>query len=65
LIVETDGHRVHGTRQAFERDRRRDRLLLLAGWRVVRFTWRQPLQDPDEVAETIRTLLRSPPAAHS
>jgi hypothetical protein len=31
LIVETDGHRVHGTRQAFERDRARDRRLLLAG----------------------------------
>jgi REase_MTES_1575 len=65
LVVETDGHRVHGTRQAFERDRRRDRRLLLAGWRVVRFTWRQLLQDPAEVAETIRTLLRSPRAAHS
>jgi hypothetical protein len=61
LAVETDGHQVHGTRQAFERDRRRDRRLLLAGWRVVRFTWRQLVSDPDEVAATIRALLQ--PAA--
>ena len=61
LIVETDGHRVHGTRQAFERDRRRDRRLLLEGWRVVRFTWRQLVRDPDEVAATIRALLARPP----
>jgi hypothetical protein len=61
LIVETDGHRVHGTRQAFERDRRRDRRLLLEGWRVVRFTWRQLVTDPEEVAATIRALLARPP----
>jgi Protein of unknown function (DUF559) len=58
LVAETDGHRVHGTRQAFERDRRRDRRLLLAGWRVVRFTWRQLIRERDDVVHTLRTLLR-------
>jgi very-short-patch-repair endonuclease len=57
LIIETDGHQVHGTRRAFERDRRRDRRLLLAGWRVVRFTWRQIVRDPDEVVATVGALL--------
>jgi hypothetical protein len=57
LIVETDGHRAHGTRLAFERDRRRDQDLLLAGWRVVRFTWRQVSGDPAGVAARVRTLL--------
>jgi Protein of unknown function (DUF559) len=57
LIAETDGHRVHGTREAFERDRRRDRRLLLAGWRVARFTWRQVAGDPAEVATTLEALL--------
>jgi REase_MTES_1575/Transcriptional regulator, AbiEi antitoxin len=38
LIVETDGHRHHGTREAFERDRARGARLIAAGWRVVRFT---------------------------
>ncbi len=31
LIVETDGHSFHGTRQAFERDRRRDQRLTMHG----------------------------------
>lgn len=56
LIVETDGRRAHGTRQAFERDRRRDQRLALAGWRVVRFTWRQVVHEPAEVAETLKAL---------
>jgi Protein of unknown function (DUF559) len=59
LIAEADGYRTHGTRGAFERDRHRDRQLVLAGWRVVRFTWRQLVTEPDEVASTIRRLLAS------
>lgn len=43
LIVETDSHRHHGTRAAFERDRARDARLTAQGWRVVRFTYRQLL----------------------
>lgn len=57
LIVETDGYASHGPRHAFERDRDRDRRLLLAGWRVVRFTWRQVIDRPGEVVGTIRALL--------
>jgi predicted transcriptional regulator of viral defense system len=57
LIVETDGWDAHGTRQAFEHDRRRDRSLCLAGYTVVRFTWRDVLEEPDEVAATVARLL--------
>ncbi len=57
LIVETDGHRTHGTRQAFERDRRRDQRLTLAGWRVIRVTWRQLTREPDQVAAMLVALL--------
>jgi very-short-patch-repair endonuclease len=57
LIVEVDGYETHCTRAAFERDRQRDRLLVLAGWRVVRFTWRQLLGRPDEIAAALRRLL--------
>lgn len=57
LVVETDGHDHHGTRPAFERDRRRDASLTVAGWRVVRFTWRQVTADPAAVATTLRALL--------
>jgi predicted transcriptional regulator of viral defense system len=57
LMVETDSLRHHGTRAAFERDRRRDQQLTAAGWRVVRFTWRQVEDTPAEVAATLRALL--------
>jgi very-short-patch-repair endonuclease len=49
LIVETDGWGSHRTRRAFESDRRRDRCLRLAGWDVIRFTWRDVEWEPDEV----------------
>jgi hypothetical protein len=56
LIVETDGWGSHGTRQAFENDRRRDRRLSVAGWTVVRFTWRDVEREPEEVIETLARL---------
>jgi very-short-patch-repair endonuclease len=57
VIAEADGREAHGTRQAFEHDRRRDRELLLAGWRVVRFTWREIQHEPETVARTLLALL--------
>ena len=62
LIVELDGHAVHATRSAFERDRVRDREAALAGWRVVRITWRQLRDDPERVARDLRKLLGVPTA---
>ena len=49
--------RAHGTREAFERDRARDRALQVAGWRVIRLTWRQLKEEPDNIAEQLATLL--------
>jgi very-short-patch-repair endonuclease len=57
LMVEADSLRHHGTRAAFERDRRRDQELTVNGWRVVRFTWRQVVGEPDRVAATLASLL--------
>jgi predicted transcriptional regulator of viral defense system len=59
LIVETDGWGSHGTRRAFEHDRRRDRRLSVAGWTVVRFTWRDVEREPAEVIETLAALWRA------
>ncbi len=56
LLVETDGRETHGTRQAFERDRRRDRRLMMLGYRVVRFTWLDLERRPDEVIRTVLAL---------
>jgi Protein of unknown function (DUF559) len=63
LIAETDGWGSHGTRQAFEHDRRRDRRLTLAGWTMVRFTWRDVEREPAEVTETLAGLWKAPPAS--
>ncbi|HEX9708621.1 MAG TPA: DUF559 domain-containing protein [Candidatus Thermoplasmatota archaeon] len=49
LAVEIDGYAHHGGRAAFERDRRRDAALIAAGFRVVRFTWRQLVGESDVV----------------
>jgi predicted transcriptional regulator of viral defense system/very-short-patch-repair endonuclease len=57
LIIETDGYATHGTRQAFEGDRRRDQLLTLAGWRIIRITWLQLVEEPEQTAQLIAGLL--------
>jgi hypothetical protein len=57
IVVEVDGHRTHGTRQAFERDRRRDQRLIAAGWRTLRVTWRQLERTPHEVIAALVALM--------
>jgi very-short-patch-repair endonuclease len=66
LVVELDGYAFHGDRSAFERDRLRDAELQLAGYRVLRVTYRRLRAEPVEVAEAVRSLLsRRPPLARS
>lgn len=57
LIVEGDGFAYHATRQAFERDRARDAALQAAGYRVVRFTWRQITTEPHALIAQLARLL--------
>ncbi|CAN5606416.1 hypothetical protein BH20ACT17_BH20ACT17_15680 [soil metagenome] len=57
LIVELDGYSTHGTRRSFEADRARDRALHVAGWRVIRITWRQLRDEPKRLAADLRALL--------
>jgi very-short-patch-repair endonuclease len=57
LIAELDGYQTHATRAAFERDRARDRTLQTQGWRVLRITWRQLEDDPEQIAAELRALL--------
>lgn len=57
LIVEVDGFAFHGTRAAFERDRRKDAALTAAGYRVVRITWRQIVDEPHAVVALLARLL--------
>jgi very-short-patch-repair endonuclease len=60
LVVETDGRESHETATAFDRDRRRDQQLSVAGWRVIRCTWHQVINDPMTLAPVLKALLSSP-----
>ena len=53
LVVEVDRHAFHGRRAAFERDHRRDQVLVVAGYRVIRITCRQLLEEPYAVIARI------------
>ena len=57
LVVEVDSYEFHRTRAAFERDRKRDADLQVAGYRVLRVTYRRLVHEPAAVAESIRSLL--------
>jgi hypothetical protein len=58
LVVETDGWETHGTRTAFEQDRRKDAALTAAGETVLRFTWRAVVHDGATVVERLRAVAR-------
>jgi hypothetical protein len=60
VVVEVDGWDTHRTRRAFREDRRRDRLLRLAGWAPVRFTWEDVTDEPEHVEQTVRRSLDKP-----
>ena len=53
LVVEVDGRQFHAHPAAFERDRRRDQTMLAAGYRVLRVTWRQLVEEPIALAVRI------------
>jgi very-short-patch-repair endonuclease len=55
VVVELDSWEYHGTRAAFERDRRRDRILAAAGWRPLRVTWRD-LDEPGTLERELRAV---------
>jgi hypothetical protein len=57
LVVETDGFAFHTDRRAFREDRRRGNRLQLAGWLVLRFTWEDVVDHPDEVVNAVRQAL--------
>jgi Protein of unknown function (DUF559) len=54
LVVELDGYAYHRSPSAFETDRARDVRLSLAGYRVLRFTYRQIVHEPQLVGAAIR-----------
>jgi very-short-patch-repair endonuclease len=57
IAVEVDGLASRIDRAVFRHERTRQNDLVLAGWRVVRFTWFDVLYCPDRVAATLAEVL--------
>jgi very-short-patch-repair endonuclease len=56
-VIELDGYRYHSDPEAFARDRSRQNRLLMAGYRVLRYTARDLRQSPERVvADLVRSL---------
>lgn len=63
LVVELDGYDFHKSRKQFERDRRRDTILQLAGCRIIRVTQRRIEDDPRGLVSDLLALLPGGEAA--
>lgn len=54
VVLEADSRRWHTRVADFEKDRRRDQAAAAHGWLVLRVTWNQLCDEPDEVADVVR-----------
>jgi very-short-patch-repair endonuclease len=61
LVLEADSWEFHTGKEAHARDCRRYTLLVVHGWTVLRFTWRQVMHDPDFVRWCLASLVRGTP----
>ncbi|HEX2191760.1 MAG TPA: DUF559 domain-containing protein [Acidimicrobiales bacterium] len=57
LVIEADTRRHHMSKLDFENDRQRDNTLMADGWRVLRISWQQVTDRPNEVARLVRQAL--------
>ena len=57
LVIECDGRRWHDLEDARDKDRRRDNELERAGWRLVRVTWEEVVERPQDVVRLVRDCL--------
>lgn len=65
IVLEADSRRWHRLFDAFEVDRRRDIAAQLAGWVVIRVTWKMITEEPLFVVDSVRRALamRSSPVS--
>jgi very-short-patch-repair endonuclease len=59
VVVELDGFAFHGDRMAFEADRLRDAELQARGFRVIRVTWRQLVDDSAGVIDRLSRAIKA------
>jgi very-short-patch-repair endonuclease len=64
-IVELDGFEFHKLPRDLRNDNARNRRLVLAGYRVIRFVWVDVVTDPAGVAAAVRALLGGPGTGRS
>jgi len=57
LVVEVDGKRYHASDEQFEADRERDALFAAWGYRVLRFSYRQVVEDLPSVLDVIAAVV--------
>jgi very-short-patch-repair endonuclease len=57
LLVEIDGYEFHKSLDSFIEDRRRQNALVLAGWRVLRFSAADLHKRPEDVVDEVRRAL--------
>lgn len=57
LVVDIDGYAFHSDRSAFQVDRTRQNALQAAHWRILRFTWSDITDRPDQAIALIRGML--------
>jgi very-short-patch-repair endonuclease len=62
-IVELDGFEFHKLPRDLRNDNARNRRLVLAGYRVIRFVWDDIVHDPGGVATAVNALLANPSIA--
>lgn len=63
IAIEWDSRAWHEQRAAMAADRRRDREAAAHGWVLLRFTWQEVTESPQEVVEAVASLLRDRQAA--
>lgn len=57
VAIELDGG-VHLKREVWEADHARQNALVLAGWQLLRFTWRDYRRSPQRLVREIKAALR-------
>lgn len=58
IVLEADSWTFHASRSAHARDCARYNLLVIHGWRVLRFTWEQVMLDQSYVRWVLAQLVR-------
>lgn len=59
VVVEIDGLAFHVDPEVFQRDRKRQNEIALAGYQVLRFTWLDLTEYPDRVVAVVRRAIRA------